>query len=149
MQLEHFFPHCAHTNCEQIPSLSPDIELSPRSSALTPPPIQIPVGGQFPPCCRNHLADACTIQLPYQGECQPACFMIGKICVGGVHEAQKTNRRNRGRSSADRRTKPTLMLTEPRSIFKSSTKDLSLPSFEICFSTTGPSDFGQPNQCNI
>ena len=33
----------------------------------------------------------------------------------------------RGRISADRRTKPTLMLTIPRSISKSSTEDLSLP----------------------
>ena len=37
----------------------------------------------------------------------------------------------KGLISADRRTKPTLMLTIPRSIFKSSTKDLSLPTFEI------------------
>ena len=42
-----------------------------------------------------------------------------------------TNLRNRGQISADRRTKPTLMLTIPRSIFKSSTKDLSLPTFKI------------------
>jgi hypothetical protein len=31
----------------------------------------------------------------------------------------------------DRRTKPTLARTIPRSLFKSSTKDLSLPIFEI------------------
>ena len=42
-----------------------------------------------------------------------------------------TNLWNKGLISADRRTKPTLMLTIPRSIFKSSTKDLSLPTFEI------------------
>jgi hypothetical protein len=37
----------------------------------------------------------------------------------------------RGRISADRRTKPTLMLTIPRSISKSSTEDLSLPMIEM------------------
>ena len=42
-----------------------------------------------------------------------------------------TNRRNRGRISADRRTKPTLMLTIPCSITKSSTEDLSLPTIGI------------------
>ena len=34
-------------------------------------------------------------------------------------------------SNTDRGTKATLMLTIPRSIFKSSTKDLSLPIFEL------------------
>ena len=37
----------------------------------------------------------------------------------------------RGRISADRRTKPTLMRTLPRSISKSSTEDLSLPMIEM------------------
>ena len=36
-----------------------------------------------------------------------------------------TNHRNRGRTSADRSTRATLMLTVPRSINKSSTKDLT------------------------
>ncbi len=36
-----------------------------------------------------------------------------------------TNHRNRGRTSTDRSTKATLMLTVPRSIIKSSTKDLT------------------------
>ena len=36
-----------------------------------------------------------------------------------------TNHRNRGRTSADRSTKATLMLTVPRSLTKSSTKDLT------------------------
>jgi hypothetical protein len=36
-----------------------------------------------------------------------------------------TNQRNRGRTSADRSTKATLMLTVPRSLIKSSTKDLT------------------------
>ena len=43
----------------------------------------------------------------------------------------KTNLWNTGRISADRRTKPTLMLTIPCPKVKSSTKDLSLPIFEI------------------
>ena len=45
-----------------------------------------------------------------------------------------TNRQNRGLISADRGTKATLMRTIPRSLFKSSTKDLSLPIFELVFS---------------
>ena len=60
------------------------------------------------------------------------------LAEGDQHEgtlerafALLTNLRNKGLISADRRTKPTLMLTIPRSIFKSSTKDLSLPTFEI------------------
>ena len=44
-----------------------------------------------------------------------------------------TNHRNRGRTSADRSTEATLMLTVPRSLFKSSTKDLTWPSLEIVF----------------
>ena len=36
-----------------------------------------------------------------------------------------TNHRNRGRTSADRSTRATLMLTVPRSLIKSSTKDLT------------------------
>ena len=42
-----------------------------------------------------------------------------------------TNRWNKGLISVDRRAKPTLVLTIPRSLFKSSTKDLSFPMFEI------------------
>jgi hypothetical protein len=42
-----------------------------------------------------------------------------------------TNRQNKGLISADRGTKATLMLTIPRSIFKSSTKDLSLSIFAL------------------
>ena len=49
-----------------------------------------------------------------------------------------TNHWNRGRSSADRRTKPTLVLTEPRSLFKSSTKDSSLSTFEIVLQRDPP-----------
>ena len=64
-------------------------------------------------------------------------FLIGVWgWVGGVHcgaRPQAQIGRTKGRSSADRKTKPTLMLTEPRSIFKSSTKDSSLSTFEIVF----------------
>ncbi len=42
-----------------------------------------------------------------------------------------TNLQNKGLISADRGTKATLMLTIPCSIFKSSTKDLSFPIFEL------------------
>lgn len=45
-----------------------------------------------------------------------------------------TNLQNKGWISADRGTKATLMRTIPRSLFKSSTKDLSLPIFELMFS---------------
>jgi hypothetical protein len=42
-----------------------------------------------------------------------------------------TNLQNVGLISTDRGTKATLMLTIPRSIFKSFTKDLSLSIFEL------------------
>ena len=44
-----------------------------------------------------------------------------------------TNQKNKGWISADRSTKATLKLTIPRSIFKSSTKDLSWPTCGIMF----------------
>ena len=44
---------------------------------------------------------------------------------------KRTNHGNKGLISVDRRTKPTLILTIPCFLFKSSTKDLSLPIFEI------------------
>ena len=53
------------------------------------------------------------------------------VCKGGMNV---TNLQNRGWISADRGTKATLMRTIPRSLFKSSTKDLSLPIFELVFS---------------
>ncbi len=60
-----------------------------------------------------------------------------KKCKGEEEEETSTvrftNRQNQGLISADRGTKATLMLTIPRSIFKSSTKDLSLPIFELVF----------------
>ena len=42
-----------------------------------------------------------------------------------------TNLQNKGWISADRGTRATLMRTIPRSLFKSYTKDLSLPIFEL------------------
>jgi hypothetical protein len=44
-----------------------------------------------------------------------------------------TNLQNKGLISADRGTKATLTRTIPRSLFKSYTKDLSLPIFELIF----------------
>ena len=80
----------------------------------------------FPPTAKR----ATTTALSYA--------VVIALAEGDQHEgtlerafALLTNLRNKGLISADRRTKPTLMLTIPRSIFKSSTKDLSLPTFEI------------------
>ena len=47
-----------------------------------------------------------------------------------------TNQENKGLISVDRRAKPTLILTIPCSIFKSSAKDLSLPIVEIVIQAT-------------
>lgn len=46
-------------------------------------------------------------------------------------KGKRTNHQNKGLISADRGTKATLMRTIPCSLFKSSTKDLSLPIFEL------------------
>ena len=52
-------------------------------------------------------------------------------------DVRGTNKsKNKGLISADRRTKPTLMLTIPRSLVKSSTKDLSFPTVGIVFQRT-------------
>ena len=50
------------------------------------------------------------------------CEYTGTAFLG---QSTCTNHRNRGRTSADRSTKATLMLTVPRSLIKSSTKDLT------------------------
>ena len=67
-------------------------------------------------------------------------FVAGDDVEGGgggeVFEVNRTNLQNEGLISADRRTKPTLMLTIPRSIFKSSTRDLSCPIFGIMIQRT-------------
>jgi hypothetical protein len=64
--------------------------------------------------------------------------VIFGVCGGGECHINNdmTNLRNEGLISADRRTKPTLMLTIPRSLFKSSTKDLSFPIFGIVIQRT-------------
>jgi hypothetical protein len=49
---------------------------------------------------------------------------------------KRTNHGNKGLISVDRRTRPTLILTIPCFLFKSSTKDLSLPIFEIVIQDT-------------
>ena len=46
-------------------------------------------------------------------------------------EEYGTNLQNKGLISADRGTRATLMLTIPRSLFKSYTKDLLFPIFEL------------------
>ena len=63
---------------------------------------------------------------------QVPCHMGGGRRLGGTEltgtpfgQSTCTNQRNRGRTSADRSTKATLMLTVPRSLIKSSTKDLT------------------------
>ena len=55
--------------------------------------------------------------------------------IGGEKEEVffKTNLQNKGLISADRGTKATLVRTIPRSLFKSYTKDLSFPIFELVF----------------
>ena len=59
---------------------------------------------------------------------------IFKNCLEFVRRVKVTNLQNVGWISADRGTKATLMRTIPSSLFKSSTKDLSLPIFELGFS---------------
>ena len=57
-----------------------------------------------------------------------------EMCVKNINtECVRTNLWNKGLISVDRRTKPTLVLTIPRSVVKSSTKDLSFPIFGIVF----------------
>ena len=51
----------------------------------------------------------------------------------GIFVILLTNLQNKGLISADRGTKATLMRTIPRSLFKSFTKDLFLPIFELVF----------------
>jgi hypothetical protein len=51
----------------------------------------------------------------------------------GVKSCVETNLQNKGLISADRGTKATLMRTIPSSLFKSYTKDLLFPIFELVF----------------
>lgn len=87
-------------------------------------------------------------KLPAHTSCMMPCLLggsaDGQIKPGGAdkgvwigkqlqEQSTCTNHRNRGRTSADRSTEATLMLTVPRSLIKSSTKDLTWPSLEIVF----------------
>ena len=58
------------------------------------------------------------------------------LSVTYFHKEKMDKSWNKGLISVDRRTKPTLILTIPRSSFKSSTKDLSFPIFEIIIQDT-------------
>ena len=61
----------------------------------------------------------------------PLSIQEGKRKV--VWRVEWTNLQNKGLISADRGTRATLMRTIPRSLFKSYTKDLSFPIFELVF----------------
>ncbi len=56
-----------------------------------------------------------------------------RVVCGEEEEFRKTNLQNKGLISADRGTKATLVRTIPRSLFKSYTKDLLFPIFELVF----------------
>ena len=66
--------------------------------------------------------------------------MVGKKSEGRAR-VRATNLQNQGLISVDRSNKATLLLTIPRSTFKSSARDSSLPIFEIAITVvddTGP-----------
>ena len=64
----------------------------------------------------------------------PNCLTRPPSCFRSQGEMfQRTNLENKGLISADRNNKATLLLTIPRSVFKSSTKDLSPPISCIAF----------------
>ena len=67
----------------------------------------------------------------------------GSGCVGKC-VCENTNLQNKGLISVDRSNKATLLLTIPRSLFKSSAKDLSPPIFEIVI-RCNPSYVGPPS----
>ena len=74
----------------------------------------------------------------------PPCSvsLVGKESVSASNtsafNAKGTNLWNKGLISADRRTRPTLTLTIPSSLVKSSTKDLSFPTVVIVIQRTRP-----------
>ena len=74
----------------------------------------------------------------------PPCSvsLVGKESVStsntSAFNAKGTNLWNKGLISADRRTRPTLTLTIPSSLVKSSTKDLSFPTVVIVIQRTRP-----------
>ena len=72
------------------------------------------------------------------------------LAVRGEMFCKRTNRQNKGLISVDRSNKATLLLTIPRSKFKSSAKDLSRPIFEIVFQrTTKAACFATPARLNF
>ena len=66
---------------------------------------------------------------------------LSVLRLAGVRKCQKTNLENKGLISADRNNKATLLLTIPRSVFKSSAKDLSPPISCIMFQRLQTSHF--------
>ena len=68
----------------------------------------------------------------------PRTGAMGAMWGGGCSERCRvaTNLQNQGLISVDRNNKATLLLTIPRSLFKSSAKDLSPPTFEIAIRVT-------------
>ena len=81
---------------------------------------------------RNGDADACVARVVVL-----VCVVVGGWCcwVGGEMSI-RTNLWDKGLISAGRSAKTTPLLTIPRHIFKSSTRDLSLPIFGIMFLLT-------------
>ena len=63
-------------------------------------------------------------------------FSLASAWGNVLRVSQETNLQNKGLISEDRSNKATLLLTIPRSLFKSSAKDLSPPIFEIVIRVT-------------
>ena len=68
--------------------------------------------------------------------CVGGWFAVKMLCVVGGEMSIRTNLWYEGLISAGRSAKTTPLLTIPRHIFKSSTRDLSLPIFGIMFLLT-------------
>ena len=73
-------------------------------------------------------------------------FPTGSIFPQRRRRCFRTYLRNKGLISAGRRTKPTPMLTIPRFLFKSSTKDKSLPIFGIVIQHSLPPTFASTTE---
>ena len=80
---------------------------------------------------RNGDADACVARVVVL-----VCVVVGGVLLGGGEMSIRTNLWDKGLISAGRSAKTTPLLTIPRHIFKSSTRDLSLPIFGIMFLLT-------------
>ena len=80
----------------------------------------------------NEDADACVARVVVLF-CVVVC---GVVVVVGGEMSIRTNLWDKGLISAGRSAKTTPLLTIPRHIFKSSTRDLSLPIFGIMFLLT-------------